>query len=49
MKDDEKTHVIDTHNKKIVIVDNWECGVSTTVRHERNNKKMIYLSTSELR
>ena len=38
MKEDETSHIVDNHSKKIGITENREHGVWSTGRHERNNK-----------
>ena len=39
---DDNVHVVDKHNVRMGIDENWACGVRTTGRYEKNNMKLSY-------
>ena len=43
MKEDETVCIVDKHNTKMEITNNWVCGMRTTGRHERNDRKIDLL------
>ena len=40
MKEDERVDVVDKHDEKMRIVENWACRKITIERHEINIKKV---------